>query len=54
MKSAKLERAAFNSAAKYSENLGTSEICLVVESFKHRAQMLESCVETALILRYSG
>jgi hypothetical protein len=38
MKSAKLERAAHNSAAKYSKNLDHSEICLVVESIKHKRQ----------------
>jgi hypothetical protein len=45
MEPAKLERAAHNSAAKYSKNLDAFEICLVVESFKHQAQTLEPCVE---------
>jgi hypothetical protein len=50
MESAKLERAAHKSAAKYRKNLGAPEICLVSEGFKHQAQMLESCVETATYL----
>jgi hypothetical protein len=42
MKSTELER-----AAKYSKDLDGSEFCLEVESFKHQAQTLQSCVETA-------
>jgi hypothetical protein len=47
MKSTELETAAYNLSVKYNKDLDTSELCLQIESFKHQAQTLLPCVESA-------
>jgi hypothetical protein len=47
MKSTVFERAAYNSAVKYNKDLYASEFCLEIESFRHQAQTLLPCVESA-------
>jgi hypothetical protein len=47
MDSTELGRAAYNLAVKYNKDLDASEFCLEIESFKHQAQMLLPCVESA-------
>jgi hypothetical protein len=47
MKSTELERAAYNLVVKYNKDLDAYEFCLEIESFKHQAQTLLPCVESA-------
>jgi hypothetical protein len=49
-KSTELERASYNLAVKYNKDLDASEFCLDIESFKHQAQTLLPCVESAIPL----
>jgi hypothetical protein len=47
MKSTELERAAYNLAVKYNKDLDASEFCLKIKSFKHQAETLLPCMESA-------
>jgi hypothetical protein len=47
MKSNEFERVTYNLAVKYKKDLDASEFCLDTESFKHQAQTLLPCVESA-------
>jgi hypothetical protein len=47
MKSTELETVAYNLAVKYNKDLDAFEFYLEVESFKHQAQTLLPCVESA-------